>query len=98
MRLSFLAASILVFSLNFARARENSSPADQEQVSAAAVIREINLAREMTSGLFLAAAAITGLTGSARRAPRLVRRNRPRNRCCTRCDIARVDRTQRPRN
>src|SRR5438270_13228348 len=46
MRLSFLAASILVFSLSFALARENSSPADQEQVSAAAVIREINLARE----------------------------------------------------
>src|SRR5947208_9250405 len=49
MRLSFLAAGILVFSLSFARARENSSPADQEQVSAAAVIREINLARENPS-------------------------------------------------
>jgi hypothetical protein len=45
MRLSFLAIAVLIFSLNFALARENSSPADQEQVSAAAVIREINLAR-----------------------------------------------------
>jgi len=46
MRLSFLTAAALVFSLKFALARENSSPADQEQVSATAVIRELNLARE----------------------------------------------------
>jgi uncharacterized protein YkwD len=56
MRLSFLAASILVFSLNFALARENSSPTDHEQVSAAAVIREINLARE-NPGLYATFAA-----------------------------------------
>ena len=46
MRLSFLTAAALVFTLKFALARENSSPADQEQVSATAVIRELNLARE----------------------------------------------------
>ncbi|HET9858041.1 MAG TPA: CAP domain-containing protein [Chthoniobacterales bacterium] len=56
MRLSFLAAAILVFSLNFALARENSSPTDQERVSAAAVIREINLARE-NPGLYATFAA-----------------------------------------
>ena len=56
MRLSFLAASILVFSLSFALARENSSPPEQEQVSAAAVIREINLARE-NPGLYATFAA-----------------------------------------
>lgn len=49
MRLSFLAAITLSFSLQFALARENSSPTDQEQVSAAAVLREINLARENPS-------------------------------------------------
>jgi uncharacterized protein YkwD len=49
MRLSFLATAILSFSLKFAIAREDSSPADQAQVSAAAVIREINLARENPS-------------------------------------------------
>jgi uncharacterized protein YkwD len=46
MRLSFLTAAALVFSLKFALARETSSTADQEQVSATAVIRELNLARE----------------------------------------------------
>lgn len=46
MRLSFLAATILILSLKLALARENSSPADQEHVSAAAIVREINLARE----------------------------------------------------
>src|SRR5260370_39436774 len=49
MRLSFLATAALIFSLNFALARENPSTADQEHVSAAAVIREINLARENPS-------------------------------------------------
>jgi len=47
MRLSLLTTAVLIFSLNFGLARENSSP---EHVSAAAVIREINLARE-TPGL-----------------------------------------------
>jgi uncharacterized protein YkwD len=56
MRLSFLAAVILLFSLNFALAREDSSPTDQEHVSAAAVIREINLARE-NPGLYATFAA-----------------------------------------
>ena len=46
MRLSFLTAAALVLSSTLALARENSAPADQEQVSAAAVIRELNLARE----------------------------------------------------
>ena len=46
MRLSFLVGTVLCFSLKFALARENSSPTDQDHVSAAAVIREINLARE----------------------------------------------------
>jgi hypothetical protein len=46
MRLSFLAIALLSFPLNFALARENSSPIDREHVFAAAVIREINLARE----------------------------------------------------
>jgi uncharacterized protein YkwD len=46
MRLSFLAATTLTFSLTFAFAGGNSVPVDQEHVSAAAVIRELNLARE----------------------------------------------------
>ena len=50
MRLSLLTTAVLIFSLNFGLARENSSP---EHVSAAAVIREINLARE-TPGLYAA--------------------------------------------
>jgi uncharacterized protein YkwD len=45
MRLSFLATASLIFSFKLALARENSSPADQEHVSAAAVVREINFAR-----------------------------------------------------
>jgi uncharacterized protein YkwD len=56
MRLSFLAAATLILSLKLALARENSSPADQEQVSAAAVVREINLARE-NPGLYATFAA-----------------------------------------
>ena len=50
MRLGLLTTAVLIFSLNFGLARENSSP---EHVSVAAVIREINLARE-TPGLYAA--------------------------------------------
>ena len=46
MRLSFIASAALIFSFKVALAKEDSSPPDQERVSAAAVIREINLARE----------------------------------------------------
>src|SRR5256714_9119154 len=46
MRLSILTAAALLSSLNFTLARENSDPAESEHVSAAAVIRELNLARE----------------------------------------------------
>jgi uncharacterized protein YkwD len=46
MRLSFLAAPVIAFSLNLVQARENSGSAEAEQISAAAVIRELNLARE----------------------------------------------------
>jgi uncharacterized protein YkwD len=46
MRLSILTAAIIAFSLNFAQAKDNSSLALQEQVSATALIREINFARE----------------------------------------------------
>jgi len=49
MRLSFLAAATLTFSLTFAFAGDNPAPVDQERVSAAAVIRELNLARENPS-------------------------------------------------
>jgi hypothetical protein len=49
MRLSFIATAALILSLKVALARENSSPPDQDQVSAVAVIREINLARENPS-------------------------------------------------
>jgi uncharacterized protein YkwD len=49
MRLSFLAAATLTFSLTFAFAGDNSAPVDQQRVSAAAVIRELNLARENPS-------------------------------------------------
>jgi uncharacterized protein YkwD len=49
MRLSLLIAAALAFSSNFALARENPSADDQPQVSAAAVVREINLARENPS-------------------------------------------------
>ncbi len=47
MRRSFLAAATLTFSLTFAG--DNSASVDQERVSAAAVIRELNLARENPS-------------------------------------------------
>ena len=46
MRLSILTAAALLFSFNFTVARENSDPAESEHVSAAAVVREINRARE----------------------------------------------------
>src|SRR3954466_4304865 len=49
MRLSFLIAAAFVISSTLALARENSAPADQEHVSATAVVREINLARENPS-------------------------------------------------
>jgi Cysteine-rich secretory protein family len=45
MRLNILIAVAALFSFNFVVARENPAPQDQ-QLSAAAVIREINLARE----------------------------------------------------
>ena len=46
MRLAILTAATAVFALNFIHAKEDSAANDSEQVSAAAVIREINLARE----------------------------------------------------
>jgi uncharacterized protein YkwD len=45
MRLSFLAAVTLLFSVYFVHAKENASGSEPEQVSAAAVLRELNLAR-----------------------------------------------------
>src|SRR5260370_22276431 len=49
MRLSFLAAATLLFPFYFTQAKENASGSEPEQVSAAAVVREINLARENPS-------------------------------------------------
>jgi uncharacterized protein YkwD len=49
MRLSFLAATTLVFSLCCTQAKENASVPEPERVSAAAVLRELNLARENSS-------------------------------------------------
>lgn len=46
MRLVILATTTTVFALNFVHAKENSAPAEPEQVSATAVIRELNVARE----------------------------------------------------
>jgi uncharacterized protein YkwD len=46
MRLRILATATLVFPLSFIQAKENAATADNESVSAAAVIREVNLARE----------------------------------------------------
>ena len=46
MCLRILAAATLVFPLTFAQAKENAVNADNESVSAVAVIRELNLARE----------------------------------------------------
>jgi uncharacterized protein YkwD len=53
MRLNILTAAAVLFSLNFAFARDNSASSEQERVSAAAVIRELNLARE-NPGLYAA--------------------------------------------
>jgi uncharacterized protein YkwD len=49
MRLSFLAATTLVFSLCCTQAKENAPVPESERVSAAAVLRELNLARENPS-------------------------------------------------
>jgi Cysteine-rich secretory protein family len=52
MRLSLLtttAAGTFIFSVAFASARENSALPDRESVSAAAILRELNLARENPS-------------------------------------------------
>ena len=46
MSIRFLVAAAFLFSLHFAIARDDSAPSDSERVSATAVIREINLARE----------------------------------------------------
>jgi len=46
MRLVILAAAALLLTLNFAQARENSAPSDQDQISPTSVLRELNLARE----------------------------------------------------
>ncbi|PYL55998.1 MAG: CAP domain-containing protein [Verrucomicrobia bacterium] len=49
MRLEFLAPATLVLFACFAQAKENPSAPETEQVSAAAVLRELNLAREHPS-------------------------------------------------
>ena len=46
MRLVILLAAAALFIANFAPAKENSPPTEPEQISATAVIRELNLARE----------------------------------------------------
>jgi uncharacterized protein YkwD len=46
MRLTILAASTLFFPLSFAHAKDRPATAENEPVSSAAVIRELNLARE----------------------------------------------------
>jgi uncharacterized protein YkwD len=46
MRLTILTAVVTVLALHFAHATENSAASDSEQVSPAAVVRELNLARE----------------------------------------------------
>lgn len=46
MRLVILASAALVFPFFFAQASETSAPTENEHVSAAAVVRELNLARE----------------------------------------------------
>ena len=46
MRLVILAAIAALFTAIFAQAKENTPPTEPEQVSATAVIRELNLARE----------------------------------------------------
>jgi len=49
MRLSILTAAALLFLVHFVSARENPPSENQQPVSAAAVVREINLARENPS-------------------------------------------------
>jgi hypothetical protein len=46
MRLRILTAALLLFPLNFLHAKEPAAPSESDQVSASAVIRELNLARE----------------------------------------------------
>ena len=46
MRLAILTLPALIFPLFFSQAKETSAPAENEHVSAAAVIHELNLARE----------------------------------------------------
>ena len=46
MHLRFLAATVLIFPLLSVQAKDNSTSADSERVSATSVIRELNLARE----------------------------------------------------
>ena len=46
MRLVIPVATAALFALNFAQAKDNPPPADLDQVSATAVLRELNLARE----------------------------------------------------
>jgi len=46
MRLAILSAVASLFALNFAQAKDSPSAAESDQVSATAVIRELNLARE----------------------------------------------------
>src|SRR5882724_198646 len=45
MRLSIVIAAVIAFSPHFAQAKENAAP-ENEPVSATAVLRELNLARE----------------------------------------------------
>jgi uncharacterized protein YkwD len=46
MRLKILLAALFLFPLTFVHAKENSEPNGSERISAAAVIQELNLARE----------------------------------------------------
>ncbi|HST30658.1 MAG TPA: CAP domain-containing protein [Chthoniobacterales bacterium] len=46
MRLAILSALTSLSTLNFAHAKDNSNPAEPDQISATAVLRELNLARE----------------------------------------------------
>ena len=46
MRLVILSVAAALFTFNFVQARENPPPTEPEQISATAVIRELNLARE----------------------------------------------------
>jgi uncharacterized protein YkwD len=49
MRLGILPATAVLFSLSCAHAKENPAAADSDQVSATAILRELNLAREKPS-------------------------------------------------